>query len=198
MNISVTHTKHINKMAKDPAVLLYTQDFLVGTMTMNYEQKGKYIHLLCLQHQKTKLTLKDLQTVLTDEDVDVFERFPLHSDGFYYNIRMYEEAIKRKNYSESRRNNRSKKSSDLDMNNLSKRYDETYDTTYVPHMENENENENEDVNIIVNETEIKNVNVNEVVNEDDNQYNFISNTNTKKHISVEEHMKHFDKIFSDI
>jgi hypothetical protein len=182
-------------MAKDPAVLLYTQDFLVGTMTMNYEQKGKYIHLLCLQHQKTKLTLKDLQTVLTDEDVDVFEKFPLNSDGFYYNIRMYEEAIKRKNYSESRRNNRSKKSSDLDVINLSKRYDETYDTTYVPHMENENENENEDVNIIVNETEIVNDNVNEVVNDNDNQYNFTNNTN--KHISVEEHMKQFDAIFSD-
>lgn len=178
-------------MAKDPAVLLYTQDFLVGTMTMNYEQKGKYIHLLCLQHQKTKLTLKDLQLVLTDEDVDVFEKFPLNSDGFYYNIRMYEEAIKRKNYSESRRNNRSKKSSDLDINKLSKTYVETYDTTHLPHMENENENEIEDVN--VNETDIKNVNVNEVVNE--NQYNFTSNN---KHISVDEHMKHFDELFGNI
>ena len=178
-------------MAKDPAVLLYTQDFLVGTMTMNYEQKGKYIHLLCLQHQKTKLTLKDLQTVLTEEDVDVFEKFPLNSDGFYYNIRMYEEAIKRKNYSESRRNNRSKKTSDLDVINLSKRYDETYDTTYVPHMENENENENEDVNIIVNETEIKNVNEN--VNVNKVQYNqVITNKDTKELI------KHFDDLFSDV
>ena len=51
-------------MAKDPAVLFYTQDFLVGTMTMSYEQKGKYITLLCLQHQKGKLTLKDLQAIL--------------------------------------------------------------------------------------------------------------------------------------
>jgi hypothetical protein len=178
-------------MAKDPAVLLYTQDFLVGTMTMNYEQKGKYIHLLCLQHQKTKLTLKDLQLVLTDEDVDVFEKFPLNSDGFYYNIRMYEEAIKRKNYSESRRNNRSKKTNDLDINQLSKTYVETYDTTHLPHMENENENENEDVN--VNETDIKNVNVNEVVNE--NQYNFISNT---KHISVDDHMQKFDELFGNM
>jgi len=30
-------------MAKDPAVLLYTQDFLVGTITMTNEQRGKYI-----------------------------------------------------------------------------------------------------------------------------------------------------------
>ena len=176
-------------MAKDPAVLLYTQDFLVGTMTMNYEQKGKYIHLLCLQHQKIKLTLKDLKTVLTEEDVDVFEKFPLNSDGFYYNIRMYEEAIKRKNYSESRRTNRSKKTSDIDVNNLSKRYDETYDTTYVPHMENENENE--DVNDIVNETEIKNVNVNEDVIVNQYKQAILKKDNT-------ELLKHFDNIFADV
>ena len=38
-------------MAKDPAVLFYTSDFLTGTILMNYEQKGKYITLLCIQHQ---------------------------------------------------------------------------------------------------------------------------------------------------
>jgi hypothetical protein len=92
-------------MAKDPAVLLYTQDFLVGTITMSYEQRGKYITLLCLQHQKGKLTLKDLQAILTDEDYEIAERFPKQTDGFYYNLRMFDEALKRKNYSESRRKN---------------------------------------------------------------------------------------------
>lgn len=38
-------------MAKDPAVLFYTSDFLTGTALMNYEEKGRYIYLLCLQHQ---------------------------------------------------------------------------------------------------------------------------------------------------
>jgi hypothetical protein len=106
---------------------------------------------------------------------------------------MYEEAIKRKNYSESRRTNRSKKTSDIDVINLSKRYDETYDTTYVPHMENENEDENEVVNDIVNETEIKNENVN--VNEDVivNQY---KQAILKKDST--ELLKHFDNIFSDV
>ena len=47
---------------KDPAVLLYTQDFLVGTISMNFEERGKYITLLCMQHQKGKLTLKDLKS----------------------------------------------------------------------------------------------------------------------------------------
>ena len=92
-------------MAKDPAVLFYTQDFLVGTMTMSYEQKGKYITLLCLQHQKGKLTLKDLQSILNEEDVDVAEKFIKESDGFYYNQKLKFESERRKNYSESRRKN---------------------------------------------------------------------------------------------
>jgi hypothetical protein len=134
-------------MAKDPAVLFYTQDFLVGTITMTMEQKGKYITLLCLQHQKQKLTLKDLQTYLTEEDIEVAEKFPKQSDGFYYNVRMYEEAIKRKNYTESRRNNRKKKD-DVDILQISK--------SYVSRMENEDANANANVNKIDNEYEVVN------------------------------------------
>jgi len=137
-------------MAKDPAVLFYTQDFLVGTMTMSMEQKGKYIHLLCLQHQKSKLTLKDLQSVLTDEDVDIAERFVQYDDGFYYNIRMQEEADKRKKYTESRRNNRTKKPYDIDVNKISK----SYVNSYVKRMENENATVN------VNEVATVNANIN--------------------------------------
>ena len=50
-------------MGKDPAVLFYTGDFLVGTITMNYEQKGKYIQLLCLQHQSGRLTEEEMLIV---------------------------------------------------------------------------------------------------------------------------------------
>jgi uncharacterized protein YdaU (DUF1376 family) len=105
-------------MAKDPAVLLYTSDFIVGTITMTHEQRGKYILLLCLQHQKDKLTLNDLQLYLTNEDEEIFNKFPLHSDGFYYNLKMYECATKRKEYSASRSKNRKSK----DINNISTLY----------------------------------------------------------------------------
>lgn len=118
-------------MAKDPAVLFYTSDFLSGTFTMDYEQKGKYITLLCLQHQKGKLTDKDLKAILEDTDIEVFEKFIKADDGFYYNMKLKTEAERRKNYSESRSKNRSKKRSDDDMNNISK----SYDKTYVQHME---------------------------------------------------------------
>jgi hypothetical protein len=134
-------------MAKDPAVLFYTQDFLVGTITMNYEERGKYITLLCLQHQKGKLTEKDLKKIITDEDIEVLDKFPLHSDGFYYNERMYEEGNKRKSYTESRRNNRKGKTSVNDKNDLS--------TSYVKLMENENEDVNVNVNDNTNEDVIE-------------------------------------------
>jgi len=140
-------------MAKDPAVLLYTQDFLVGTMTMDWEQKGKYIHLLCLQHQKTKLTKKDLQLVLTDEDVEVFEKFSLDTDGFYYNIRMKEEADKRANFTKSRRDNGNRggrPKTTIKPNDIP--YDKPKENLSVNHMVNhmEDENVNENVNDIGN------------------------------------------------
>lgn len=81
---------------KDPAVLLYTQDFIVGTLTMTHEERGKYILLLCMQHQKGKLTVKDLKSILSEEDIDLAERFPQHADGFYYNDRMQMEIQNRK------------------------------------------------------------------------------------------------------
>lgn len=174
-------------MAKDPAVLFYTSDFLSGTFTMDYEQKGKYITLLCIQHQKGFLTQKDLKLVLTDTDIEVFEKFILADDGFYYNIKMKECADKRKAYSESRRNNRKSKSVDNnDMNNLSKRYDEhmiNTSSTYDKHMETGTGNENETVNEIV-----KSRNINAIAIED---INAIEDKDTNEIINK------FDNIFKN-
>ena len=40
---------------KDPAFLFYSSDFLTGTMFFTDEQVGKYIRLLCAQHQKGQI-----------------------------------------------------------------------------------------------------------------------------------------------
>jgi uncharacterized protein YdaU (DUF1376 family) len=106
-------------MGKDPALLFYTGDFLVGTMTMTDAQRGKYILLLCMQHQQGFLTEDDMKEHLEDTDIKVFNKFEKSADGKYFNIRLKEEAERRKSYSESRRNNR--------MKNISK--------SYVNHME---------------------------------------------------------------
>ena len=117
-------------MSKDPAFLFYSSDFLTGTLLMSMEQKGKFITLLCIQHQKGHLSEKDMLHICGSYDEDVFTKFQKDEQGKFYNIRLEEEVDKRKAYSESRRNNRKKKE---DMNNTS--------LSYVEHMENENENE---------------------------------------------------------
>tara|TARA_R110000868_G_scaffold30354_2_gene112442 strand:- start:427 stop:1206 length:780 start_codon:yes stop_codon:yes gene_type:complete len=124
-------------MAKDPAILFYSSDFLTGTMLMSNEQVGKYIRLLCLQHQKDLLSEKDMLKICITYDEDIWCKFVKCDEGFY-NQRMKDEKQKRFDYSESRRNNRKRKESEKDMLNIS--------NTYVKHMENENENENENIN----------------------------------------------------
>jgi len=128
-------------MSKDPAVLFYTSDFLTGTATMTNEEVGMYIRLLCLQHQKHKLTEKDMLFICQRQNEDIFAKFKKDEDGYYFNVRMREECEKRVKYSESRSNNRKKKQNQIksgeDMNNIC--------FSHEQHMENENENENKDV-----------------------------------------------------
>lgn len=123
-------------MGKDPALLFYTSDFLTGTMTMTNEQVGKYIRLLCMQHQKGILTEKDMLFICQSYDQDIYAKFTQTKEGFF-NERLRFEAEKRANYSLSRASNRlnkNKKSSKKHMRKICKSYDE--------HMENENTNEN--------------------------------------------------------
>ncbi len=125
-------------MAKDPAVLFYTSDFLSGTFTMDNEQVGKYIRLLCLQHQKGKLSEKDMLSICKAYDSEIWDKFKF-DDGLYYNDRMYNETIRRQKFSESRRNNAKSPKK------------ESTSEAYAKHMETETENRtitiNENINI---------------------------------------------------
>jgi hypothetical protein len=125
-------------MSKDPAFLFYSSDFLTGTMFMDNEQVGKFIRLICAQHQKGRLTEKDMLKICGTHDEDIFEKFALDGAGLYYNERLEQEVEKRKAYSESRRNNRKKKEDMIDTS-----------LSYVQHMENENENENIIDNVVI-------------------------------------------------
>jgi hypothetical protein len=117
-------------MAKDPALLFYTNDFLAGTFTMTDEQVGKYIRLLCLQHQKYELTETDMKNICKTYDIDIYSKF-VCDNGKYHNVRLREEAERRKNYAESRRNNR------LKPNNKKKLRGKKVSKSYVKHMETE-------------------------------------------------------------
>ncbi len=120
-------------MAKDPAVLFYTSDFLTGTLLMTNEQKGKYITLLCLQHQKGVLSEKDMINICSSYDKDVFEKF-IKTDEGYYNERMRFEHNKRSNFSKSRSENRLNGIANKGIKKKKKK-----SLSYDNHMENENE-----------------------------------------------------------
>lgn len=134
---------------KSPAFLFYSSDFLTGTMFMTNEQVGKYIRVLCMQHQQGHLAEEDMLNICSSYDNRIFSKFVKDEDGKYYNVRLEDEINRRNSFCESRsKNKKSKKSKtsktyDKDMNNISSTYDE--------HMENENDNVNEYVNKYVKE-----------------------------------------------
>jgi uncharacterized protein YdaU (DUF1376 family) len=129
-------------MSKDPAVLFYTSDFLSGTFTMTNEQVGKYIRLLCLQHQKGKLSEKDMLSICSAYDVDIWDKFKIE-DGAFINERMYNEAIRRQKFSESRRNNAKSSKND------------STSKAYAKHMETETETETITDTKTINKTKAK-------------------------------------------
>jgi uncharacterized protein YdaU (DUF1376 family) len=132
---------------KDPAVLFYTSDFLTGTLTMTDEQVGKYIRLLCLQHQTSFISEIDMN-IICKSDEKVMSKFIKTENGFF-NQRLKVEIEKRANFCNSRRKNREGKLKEkptppkkVKENNIC--------FSYVKHMENENEI----INVIENDNKI--------------------------------------------
>lgn len=107
----------LNPMAKDPAFLFYTGDFSTGTQFMSDEQVGKYIRLLMAQHQCGHLKESHVLQICKTYDNDVMNKFIKDSSGLWYNERLDNEIVKRKNYSKSRAENR------IGKNNISKTHD---------------------------------------------------------------------------
>jgi uncharacterized protein YdaU (DUF1376 family) len=131
-------------MAKDPAFLFYTNDFISGTQFFTNEEVGIYIRLLCAQHQHGRLSEKQVLFICKSFDSEVMQKFTKDSDGFYYNERLEIEIIKRQSFSESRRKNREGKTKD------SIKPPKKKSKSYVKHMENENEDENINNNEFIN------------------------------------------------
>ena len=127
-------------MAKDPAFLFYSNDFLSGTFTMSDEQVGKYIRLLCLQHQKYELSEKDMLNICKSYDEDIYCKFTVIA-GKYFNERLRNEAERRKAYSLSRKENRESTKNSLKIKKEQKN-GKTVSKSYVKHMETETETEN--------------------------------------------------------
>lgn len=123
-------------MAKDPAVLFYTADFLTVIQGLTLEEIGAFIKLLCIQHQTGHLSEKTIKLSVGEISPDVLQFFKKDEDGLIYNERMEEEQKRRQSFTESRRKN------------VKKRYEKnpTYVDTSVVHMETETVTVTETVN----------------------------------------------------
>src|SRR5205085_12392465 len=98
-------------MAKDPCVLFYVQDFMVGTSFLTPLQKGYYITLLCHQQQSESgsLSMDEIKKLMGKDYKNhwaaIAPKFDTDERGLY-NKRMRHEIERRRKYSDSRRNNR--------------------------------------------------------------------------------------------
>lgn len=92
-------------MAKDPAFLFYSQDFFTGTATMTFEDKGKYIHILCLMHQQGRMNEETIRFIVGSISDNLKNKFDIDDNGLWYNKRLELEISKRVKFVESRINN---------------------------------------------------------------------------------------------
>ena len=147
---------------KDPALLLYTQDFITGTFFMSHEQRGKYILLLCLQHQKGHLTTEQMSQILEDTDVEVAGKFIQDEEGKWFNPRADREKLKREEGAIWRSENGRKgglakaKNKQNSSKDPSKTPSKTSSENLSRALENENEDEITNSNSIVSKREIPN------------------------------------------
>lgn len=92
-------------MNKDPAFLFYSSDFLTGCIDLTMEERGQYITLICLQHQKGHLAEKTIRLSVGNVSEDVLKKFNKDENGLLFNKRIEEEIEKRRVFAESRRKN---------------------------------------------------------------------------------------------
>lgn len=140
-------------MSKDPAFLFYSSDFLTGVSDLTMEERGQFVTLLCLQHQKGHLSekLMRLQCGGTP-NADVLAKFRKDKKGLYFNKRIEEEREKRAAHSEKQRLNAYKRWNKE--NTTLKQLESNGNATAMP-LENENENRNENINRNKNENSLE-------------------------------------------
>jgi hypothetical protein len=115
------------------------------------EERGQYITLICLQHQKGHLSPKTICLSLGLRSVndipDVISKFQTDKQGLFYNERLDSEIEKRLKYSDSRRSNGIKGGRPRSSNNDA--HDKHMDSTCKAC-----ENHSENVNVNINDNEI--------------------------------------------
>lgn len=129
---------------KDPAYLFYPADFIIGCSDLTMEERGQYITLLCMQHQKGHLSRKTIGLSLGFDwdmaSVDLRKKFTEDENGLFYNERLEEEITKRSEFIDKQRNNGRK-------GGRPKNPNKTQTQTQIKPKNNPTENENVNENI---------------------------------------------------
>ena len=113
---------------KDPAFLLYFQDFLMGTQFFSDEEVGAYFRLLCHQADRGHLGLSDVIEICKSSDrtwEKVSAKFQRDRDGKFFNKRLEFEIERRRKYSKSRSLNRLHKNHMKNISHSCERHIET-------------------------------------------------------------------------
>jgi len=100
--MTTTNRRQDHLKRQDPAYRLYTADFLVRTQSMTDEQVGKFIRLLCFQHQNGHITEAEMMSFCKGRDELVFLKFRQDSKGLFYNEEMEKEIARRAQVSRSK------------------------------------------------------------------------------------------------
>lgn len=72
---------------------------------MTFEDRGKYITLLCLMHQQGRMSPESISFLVGSISVTLKAKFDVDEHGLWYNKRLEIEAEKRNKFTESRREN---------------------------------------------------------------------------------------------
>jgi uncharacterized protein YdaU (DUF1376 family) len=136
-------------MAKDPAFLFYSNDFLAGVQDLTMEERGQYITLLCVLHQKGRINDKTIRLCVGNAAADVLAKFRQDSAGLWYNERLEIEIEKRRAHADKQRLRATE--------GWKKRKNEENSKTEVSHgnataMPLEDVNENRNENVITNKS----------------------------------------------
>jgi uncharacterized protein YdaU (DUF1376 family) len=95
-------------MAKDPAFLFYSQDWIVGCQTLSMAERGQYITLLAMMHQQGPMDEETIRLLVGSVSVRLMSKFYQNDDGNYYQERLEKEVNARKKFVETRRENGAK------------------------------------------------------------------------------------------
>lgn len=93
------------KITNKKAFLFYPDDFLMGTISLSFEDRGKYITILSYMHQKGKIKEDSIRALVGSLSEQLKQKFIIDADGYWRNARLECETHKREKFIHSRRLN---------------------------------------------------------------------------------------------